>query len=93
MQKRQTWDEIKKDFKIGGVVLLADKIFPREEWSSARVAEVKKGRDGLVRIAKIKTSSTLVIRAIRKRLGEVKTSTVILERPTAKLCRMEMDGV
>jgi hypothetical protein len=54
---------------------------------------VMKGNDGMVRSAKIKTSSTVVTRAKRKRRGEVKTTTYILERPIAKLCRLEMDNI
>ena len=57
----------------------------------ARVVEVKKGQDVLVRSAKIKTNSTVVTRAKQKRRGDVKTTAVILERPITKLCHLELD--
>ena len=53
---------------------------------------MKKGKDGLVRNAKLRTSLTVVTRAKRKRRGEKKTTTAILERPVTKLCHLELDG-
>ena len=41
---------------------------------------------------KTKTCSTVVTREPRKRRGEVKTTTTVLERTITKLCRLEMDG-
>ena len=92
LQRRQKWNELQTNLKIGDVVLLTDGNFPRGQWPLARVVEVVKGRDGLVRSVKIKTCSTVVTRERRKRRGEVKTTTTVLERPITKLCRLEMDG-
>ena len=57
----------------------------------ARVVEVITGEDGMVRVAKVKTTSTVATYSKRKRNEELNTSTVILTRPVTKLCLLEMD--
>ena len=47
--------------------------------------------DGCVRVAKVKTASTVATHAKKQRRGEVKTSTVVLTRPVTSLCRLEME--
>ena len=52
-----------------------------------------KGRHWLFCSDKTKTCcSTVVTPEPRKRQGEVKTTTTVLERTITKLCRLEMDG-
>ena len=92
LQRRQKWNEVERNLEVDDIVLLTDQNFPRGQWPLARIVEVKKGKDGLVRSAKIRTSSTVVTRAKRKRRGEVKRTTAILERPVTKLCHLELDG-
>ena len=65
--------------------------YSRGTWPLARVVEVIAGRDGLVRSAKVKTTSTVATRSRRKRKEEMNVSTVILTRPIVKLCLLEMD--
>ena len=72
---------------MGDVVLIADENYPRGAWPLARVVEVIAERDGLVRSAKVKTTSTVE----RRRKEEMNASTVILTRPIAKLRLLEMD--
>lgn len=72
-------------------MLLADETYPRGEWPLARVVEVITSKDGYVRSAKVKTSSTFATRAKRQRKGEYKDSTTVLTRPITKLCLLEMD--
>ena len=49
------------------------------------------GRDGLVRSSRVQTTSTMATRSRRKQKEETIVSTVILTRPIAKLCLLEMD--
>ena len=90
-QERQKWKGLKDNLKINNILLLMDENFPRGQWPLARVVEVVPSKDGLVRSTKVKTSSTVVTRANRRRRGEMKTTTTILTRPLTKLCRLEID--
>ena len=90
-QERQKWKGLKDNLKINDILLLMDENFPRGQWPLARVVEVVPSKDGLVRSTKVKTSSTVVTRANRRRRGEMKTTTTILTRPLTKLCRLEID--
>ena len=91
LQERQKWKGLKDNLKINDILLLMDENFPRGQWWLARVVEVVPSKDGSVRSAKVKTSSTVVTRANRRRRGEMKTTTTILTRPLTKLCRLEID--
>lgn len=93
LQERRKWNETRRNLKVGDLVLLTDESFPRGKWPLGRVLEVVVSRDGLIRTAKVKTSSTVATRAKRQRKGEpVITSTTLLTRPVTKLCLLEMDG-
>ena len=70
---------------MGDVILIADENYPRGAWPLARVVEVVTGRDGLVRSATVRTTSTVATRSRRKREEETSVSTVILTRPIVKL--------
>ena len=83
--ERQKWTSRKENIKVGDLVLLADENYPHGEW------EVVADDDGCVRVAKVKTASTVATHAKRRRRGEVKTSTVVLTRPVKSLCRLEME--
>lgn len=78
IQERQNWKRLKTNLKINDLVLLMDEKYPRGQWPLARVVEVVSSKDGLVRIVKIKTDSTAVTRAKRRRRREIKTTTTIL---------------
>ena len=56
------------------MVQIADKNYPRGAWLLAPVVEVVTGRDGLVRSAKVKTTSTVGTRSRRKRKEECEYS-------------------
>ena len=66
LQERKKWNEEVRNVKNGDIVLLVDKDLPRGRWSIARVLEVYKGRDGLVRSAKVKTATSEYVRPIVK---------------------------
>ena len=92
LQERKKWNEPKENLKVGDVVLLADENFPRGQWPLARVIEVFRSEDGLVRSARVKTSCTVMTRAKRQRQREVKTTVTTLVRPITKLCRLELSS-
>ena len=60
LQRRQKWNEVERNLEVDDIVLLTNQNFPRGQWPLARIVEVKKGKDGLVRSVKIRTSSTVV---------------------------------
>lgn len=92
LQERKKWNEPKENLKVGDVVLLMDKNFPRGQWPLARVLEVFTSDDGLVRSAVVKTSCTVTTHAKRQKKREVKTTTTVLKRPITKLCRLELSS-
>ncbi|XP_022790440.1 LOW QUALITY PROTEIN: uncharacterized protein LOC111329941 [Stylophora pistillata] len=92
LQERKKWNEAKENLKVGDVVLLADKNFPRGQWPHARIIEVFPNEDWLVRSARVKTSFTVMTRAKRQRQREVKTTVTTLVRPITKLCRLELSN-
>ena len=88
-QKR--WSAKKRNLRVGDVILIADENYPRGAWPLVRVVKVVTGSDGLARSATVRTTSTVATRSRRKRKEETSASTVILTRPIAKLCLLEMD--
>ena len=91
LQERQKGQQPKENMKVGDVVLLADENYPRRQWPLARIVEVIPSKDGLVRTRKVKTRSTVITRSKRQQWGDMKSTTVILTRPVAKLCKLELD--
>lgn len=72
-------------------MLVADDNYSRGNWPLARVVETLESPDGLVRVAKVKTSSTVATYSKKRRRREINTTSVILTRPVTKLCLLELD--
>ncbi|UYV77878.1 hypothetical protein LAZ67_15002653 [Cordylochernes scorpioides] len=53
-------------FKVGDMVLIGQESLKRLHWPLARIIQLYPGKDGLVRVAKVKTSSGDKIRPIQK---------------------------
>ena len=72
LQVRQKWNNPKRNFKVGDVVIIKDEDLPRNEWKMGRVEKVYKGDDENVR-------------RVRLSVGKSKTGTkgksACLERP------------
>ena len=66
LQRRQKWHKEHRNLKVGDLVLLTEEITPRFLWPMGKVVEVKLGRDGLVRVVRVKTNTTTLIRPISK---------------------------
>lgn len=64
--KRNKWLDVKRNLKVGDLVLLVDENTPRNLWPLAIVTEVFHGRDDLIRSVKLKTKSSVFVRPISK---------------------------
>lgn len=64
LQKRQKWVEGKGEIEPGSVVIVVDKNQPCSQWPLAVVIEVYPGKDGIIRVAKIRTKSGEYVRNI-----------------------------
>ena len=65
--EQKKWNVKKRNLRVGDVILIADEDYPRGAWPLARFVEVVTGRDGLVRSATVRTTSTVATRSRRKR--------------------------
>ena len=66
LQRRNKWLKTETNLKQGDLVLVMDELTPRNVWPLGLVQETTSGRDGLVRSARIKTESTVLVRPITK---------------------------
>ena len=67
LQERQKWIKKRRNLEIGDIVLILDKKTPRCSWPLGRILEVHTNRsDGLVRSAKVKTNSSVLVRPVDK---------------------------
>ncbi|XP_046325770.2 uncharacterized protein LOC124110437 [Haliotis rufescens] len=64
-QERQKWVTKKPNLKVGDIVLLADSS-PRNSWSLGRVIEIMMDKKGSVRIVRVRTAFTELVRPINK---------------------------
>ena len=58
------WNRETRNLSVNDVVLLVDESVPRGFWPLARVIEVMPGRDGRVRVCKIKTKNGIYTRPV-----------------------------
>ncbi|XP_055923735.1 uncharacterized protein LOC129954087 [Eupeodes corollae] len=66
LQVRSKWQKSKANIKVGDLVLVKDERAPPTQWLLGRVLEVHTGEDDLVRVATIRTQSSIIKRAISK---------------------------
>ena len=65
LQRRQRWEEAKKNLKENDVVLIADKT-PRNSWLLGRVSETIPDKHGIVRSVRLQTQHSVVVRPVSK---------------------------
>lgn len=63
LQQRTKWSTSSGDLKEGALVIIKDKALPPLMWSLGRITQVFPGRDGVTRVAEIKTKRGTVRRA------------------------------
>ena len=56
----------KMNLKIGSVVLIREEGLPRLKWPLARISEVIKSKDGLIRAVKLRTKKGELVRSVKK---------------------------
>ena len=66
LQERQKWLDVKRNLKVGDVVLIGNSSAPRNSWPMGIVQETIPDREGLVRQVKVKTSTNTLIRPVDK---------------------------
>ena len=75
---------------VGDVVLIHDDIVPRMKWKLGLIVELYKGYDGIVRSAKLKTSSGFTNRPISKLYPlEIRSCDLEYETPNAEVGKIE----
>lgn len=79
LQTRQKWSLPSRNIEVNDIVIVKDNDVPRNEWPLARVVDVVKDDDKLVR--KVKVALSAPIDDNGKRKGKV----TILERPIHKV--------
>ena len=66
LQQRQKWLINQRNLAVDDLVILVDENIPRRQWLLGRVTKVFPGRDGLVRVAEVKTKNNVLKRPIQK---------------------------
>ncbi|XP_036343159.1 uncharacterized protein LOC118752380 [Rhagoletis pomonella] len=66
LQARHKWQITKANIKVGNLVLVRDERAPPTQWMLGRVLEVHAGDDAAVRVATVRTQSSILKRAISK---------------------------
>lgn len=63
---REKWINPRRCLTSGDLVLICDENVPRGNWPLGKVIEAHHGKDGYVRSAKVRTSSTILTRPVTK---------------------------
>ncbi|XP_066260797.1 uncharacterized protein [Euwallacea similis] len=82
LQQRVKWKTQQQDVQEGVLVLVKEDNFPPSKWRMGRVVAVHPGRDGVNRVATIRTSSGLVKRSFSK-ICPLPVETVVEDAPSA----------
>lgn len=63
---RSKWLEQQKNVKVGDIAIIMDPNGPRNTWPKGRIEAVYPGKDGVIRIVDIKTTSGIFRRPVSK---------------------------
>ena len=66
LNKRGKWHRPQRNMKEGDVVLLIDPKARRGEWPLGRITQVHPGKDGLVRVVKVKVGKSIYERPVHR---------------------------
>ena len=64
LQQRTKWRIARENLKVGDLVLIKDQILPPSKWLLGRILSVNPGRDGLVRVVKVRTHASTFNRSV-----------------------------
>lgn len=66
LQTRKKWFQQSTNVKVDDIVLVREENLPPCRWLMGRIVATQPGRDGLVRVATIKTKNGIIDRSVRK---------------------------
>ena len=66
LQRRAKWHNVERNIKIGDIVLIKNELVPPSQWPLGKIAELRPGRDGIVRVAIVETAKATYTRRIVK---------------------------
>lgn len=66
LQQRSKWLKPEKSHEVGDLVLMVDPNAPRNHWPMGRIVEVRRSKDELVRVVKLKSKDSYFERPISK---------------------------
>jgi len=66
LQLRRRWLEVRRNVRVGDIVLVAQENTPRKNWPLGRITAIFQGRDGLVSSAELKTANSYLTRPVNK---------------------------
>lgn len=66
LQERQKWSRLRRNFKLGDIVIIIDDSAPRNSWPLGKIVETTLDKKGLVRSLRIKTKTGYLTRPINK---------------------------
>lgn len=66
LQRRSKWHEQTSNAKVGQIVLLHDQNCPPAQWKLARIIQTYPDKNGIVRVVRIKTGQSELMRPIHK---------------------------
>lgn len=66
MNRRSKWTKTFKDLKVVDIFLVMNQNVSRGHWPLGRVIEIFSGRDGHVRVAKVRLGETVLVRPLSK---------------------------
>ena len=84
LQQRQKWTKPRRNMRVGDIVLIKEDNIPRNLWRKARIEEVYKDDDDLVRKVKLMVADPSL-----DRYGKRVRVTSTLERPIQKLVLLQ----
>ena len=87
LQVRHKWRQTKCNLKAGDMVLIRDERAPPTQWLLGRILEVHPGDDNLVRVATVRTESS-VIRPLTNTVGGKTSQHIFRPRTWTRLAGM-----
>ncbi|XP_014207267.1 uncharacterized protein LOC106638541 [Copidosoma floridanum] len=74
LQARSKWLTPQRSMQVGDLILIKNELTPSGKWPLGRIIEIFKDPNSLVRVVRVRTSSTVLVRSIHK-LILLKTSS------------------
>ncbi|XP_011164918.1 uncharacterized protein LOC105199478 [Solenopsis invicta] len=66
LQQRAKWLKSNRQLQVGDLVLFKDKLAPPTKWPLTRMVQLHPGKDGLTRVATIRSSTSELVRPVNR---------------------------